>query len=62
MSDKWFKTSEASISNGRFHIARFMSGKEAGFLLWDDKKLIGTFEDATGAKNEADKIAKNLQS
>lgn len=55
MSDKikWFKTSEASISNGRFHIARFMSGKEAGFLLWDDKKLIGTFPSAEEAKREA---------
>jgi len=50
---KWFKTSEASISNGRFHIARFMSGKEAGFLLWDDKKLIGTFPSAEEAKREA---------
>lgn len=55
MSDKikWFKTSEVSISNGRFHIARFMSGKEAGFLLWDDKKLIGTFDSAEEAKREA---------
>lgn len=58
MSDKikWFKTSEASISNGRFHIARFMSGKEAMFLLWDDKKLIGTFPSAEEAKREAVKL------
>lgn len=58
MSDKikWFKTSEASISNGRFHIARFMSGKEAGFLLWDDKKLIGTFPSAEEAKRQAVKL------
>lgn len=58
MSDKikWFKTSEDSISNGRFHIARFMSKKEAGFLLWDDKKLIGTFPGAEEAKREAVKL------
>jgi len=30
-----------------------MSGKEAGFLLWDDKKLIGTFPSAEEAKQEA---------
>jgi hypothetical protein len=30
-----------------------MSGKEAGFLLWDDKKLIGTFPSAEEAKREA---------
>jgi hypothetical protein len=50
---EWKKTSDYSISNGRFYIAKALVMGEPKFTLWDNAKIVGTWDTAQEAKNHA---------
>jgi hypothetical protein len=54
----WKKTSEHSISDGRFHIAKAFVVGEPKYTLWENTTIVGTWDTAKAAKLEAEKIKK----
>lgn len=54
----WKKTSEYSISDGRFHIAKAFVMGEPKYTLWDNTEIVGTWDTAEAAKLEAENIKK----
>lgn len=50
---KWTKTSEWSISTGRFHIAKALVDGQPKYTLWDDRQIVGTWDTPEEAKNAA---------
>lgn len=56
---KWTKTSEYSITTGRFHIAKALVDGQPKYTLWDDRTIVGTWDTAEEAKNNAKSIRDN---
>lgn len=50
---EWKKTSDYSISNGRFHIAKALVEGQPRYTLWDNTEIVGTWDTAEEAKNYA---------
>ncbi|MDP3273425.1 hypothetical protein [Limnobacter sp.] len=50
---KWTKTSEYSITTGRFHIAKALVDGVPKYTLWDNTQIVGTWDTPEGAKNAA---------
>lgn len=53
---EWKKTSDYSISNGRFHIAKALVEGQPRYTLWDNTQIVGTWDTAEEAKNHAKRI------
>lgn len=56
---KWTKTSDWSITTGRFHIAKALVDGQPRYTLWDNTDIVGTWDTAEGAKNNAKSIRDN---
>lgn len=52
----WKKTSDYSISNGRFHIAKALAEGEPKYTLWDNTTIVGTWADSSAAKKAAEDL------
>ena len=50
---KWTKTSDWSITTGRFHIAKALVMGEPKYTLWDNTRIVGTWDTPEEAKNAA---------
>lgn len=50
---KWTKTSDYSITTGRFHIAKALVMGEPKYTLWDNTQIVGTWDTPEGAKHAA---------
>ena len=53
---EWKKTSDYSISSGRFHIAKALVMGEPKFTLWDNTTIVGTWGTAQEAQGHATRI------
>lgn len=50
---KWTKTSEWSITTGRFHIAKALVDGQPKYTLWDNTTIVGTWDTPEEAKHAA---------